>query len=120
MKTLLVLTMLAFSAAANAQFLSGVRIEPSPPLAGSKAVITAGFDVKDGVINCGVRVRFSDGTPGKYYRINQEKDTPLRIEHVFAAAGEYMVWIEPRTKLPSLKCGGGDLSLKITVTPPAW
>lgn len=116
-RLLLLLCLLLCSGAAHAQFLTGVNVEPARPSVGMLTRITASFDVKDGMINCGLRVRYSDGTAEDYHRINQTKDVPLRLTHRFAKAGEHTVWFEPRSKVPTFRCGGGDLALKVLVTP---
>jgi len=105
--------------AAMAQTLTGVKIEPAQPVVGEKATITATFDLKDGAINCGVRVRFGDGSPEIYFKVNQTKDVPMVLEHKFAKAGAQTVFVEPRTKLPMLKCSGSDQAAKITVVKAA-
>ena len=115
--TIIAATLLCGGAAA--QVLTGVKVAPAQPVLGEKATVTATFDVKDNAINCGVRVRFSDGTPEIYFKVNQTKDVPMVIEHKFAKAGEQSVFVEPRTKLPMIKCVGSDQSVKFTVVKPA-
>lgn len=111
------LCLVLLSAPAHAQFLTGVNVEPTRPRAGQPVRITASFDVKEGIVNCGLRVRYSDGTAEDYHKLNQTKDVPLRLTHTFSKAGEHTVWFEPRSKVPTLRCGGGDLALKVTVAP---
>lgn len=118
MKPIFIASLLLCAVSTQAQFLTGVNIEPASPALGKAALITASFDVKDGAVNCGLRVRFSDGTAEVYHKINQTKDVPLRITHTFTTTGKHMVWFEPRSKMPTFRCGGGDLSLKVTVAPP--
>lgn len=101
----------------QAQLLTGVNIDPARPSVGTPTRITASFDVKDGIVNCGLRVRYSDGTAEDYHRLNQSKDVPLRLTHTFSTPGEHSVWFEPRSKVPTLRCGGGDLALKVMVAP---
>jgi hypothetical protein len=109
--------LLLASVAAHAQFMTGVNIEPARPAVGVPTRITASFDVKDDIVNCGLRVRYSDGTAEDYHRLNQSKDVPLRLTHTFSKPGEHTVWFEPRTKVPTFRCGGGDLALKVMVAP---
>jgi hypothetical protein len=113
----LILCLALAAASAQAQFLTGVNVEPTRPRVGQAVRITASFDVKDGIVNCGLRVRHSDGSAEVYHKLNQSKDVPLRLTHTFAKAGEHTLWFEPRSQLPSLRCGGGDLTLKVLVTP---
>ena len=103
------------SLAATAQTLTGLKVEPAQPVLGEKTTLTASFDVKDGGINCGVRVRFSDGSPEIYFKVNQTKDVPMVLQHTFTKAGEQTVFVEPRTKLPTIKCIGSDQSAKVNV-----
>ena len=111
------LCLLWSSSAAQAQLLAGVNVEPTRPRVGQPVRITASFDVKDGIVNCGLRVRYSDGTAEDYHKLNQAKDVPLMLTHVFSKAGEQTLWLEPRSKMPTLRCGGGDLTLKVLVAP---
>jgi hypothetical protein len=113
------LTLLLACTAVQAQTLKALSIEPPAPKAGEKAVVRADFAVTAaGGVNCGLRLVFSDGTPEQYHVLNQVKDVPLVVVHTFTAPGEYTVSAQPRTKLPALKCNGGDITLRVAVSPP--
>jgi PKD domain len=118
MKKVLLAALLACTAlVAQSQTLTGAKMEPAEIKAGEKSTLTAAFDLKDNMTNCRVTVDFGDGTPGEAFKINQAKDVPLVATHTYAKAGTYTVKVEPRTKLPMLKCTGGDHSTTIKVLP---
>jgi PKD domain len=103
--------------AAQAQTLTGATMAPAEIKAGEKTTLTASFELKDNATNCRVQVNFGDGTPAEVFKINQAKDVPLVATHTYAKAGTYTVSVEPRTKLPMLKCTGGDKSTTVKVLP---
>jgi hypothetical protein len=115
MKNLLIALLYAVVLGAQAQTLTGLSVSPEQPKVGDEVKITASFDVKDGGINCGVRVKISDGTAERYIKINQAKDVPMVLTHSFKKAGDYAVTVEPRSKMPTFKCSGEDRSAKVTV-----
>jgi hypothetical protein len=118
MKNALLAALLACSAlAANAQTLTGAKMDPAEIKAGESATLTAAFDLKDNAVNCNVRVNFGDGSPEVNYKLNQAKDVPLVAPHAYAKPGTYTVKVEPRTKLPMLKCTGGDQTAMVKVVP---
>jgi PKD domain len=102
---------------AQAQTLTGATMAPAEIKAGEKTTLTASFELKDNATNCRVQVNFGDGTPAEVFKINQAKDVPLVAAHTYANAGTYTVKVEPRTKLPMLKCTGGDHSATVKVLP---
>ena len=93
-------------------------MEPAEIKPGESSTLTATFELKDNAVNCNVRVNFGDGSPEVNYKLNQAKDVPLVAAHTYAAAGTYTVKVEPRTKLPMLKCTGADLSTTVKVVAP--
>jgi hypothetical protein len=118
MKNALFAALLACCAlSAHAQTLTGAKIEPAEIKAGESATLTAAFDLKDNAVNCNVRVNFGDGSPEVNYKLNQAKDVPLVAPHTYAKPGTYMVKVEPRTKLPMLKCTGSDQTATVKVVP---
>ena len=105
------------SFAAQAQTLTGAKMEPAEIKAGESSTLTATFELKENAVNCNVRVNFGDGSPEVNYKLNQAKDVPLVAPHAYAKAGTYTVKVEPRTKLPMLKCSGADVSTTVNVVP---
>jgi hypothetical protein len=102
---------------AQAQTLTSAAMAPAEIKAGESSTLTAAFELKDNAVNCNVRVNFGDGSPEVNYKLNQAKDVPLVAAHTYAKPGSYTVKVEPRTKLPMLKCTGGDKSATVNVLP---
>ncbi len=109
------LTLLA--ATAQAQTLSGVKVEPAAAHPGQAVKITASFENAESP-NCNVRVHFGDGA-SKDFKINQAKDVPLVTEHAYAKAGSYTVSVQPRSALPMVQCAGNKQSAVVKVAAPA-
>ena len=119
MKKILLAALLACTAlVAQSQTLTSAKMEPAEIKAGEKSTLTAAFELKDNAVNCNVRVNFGDGSPEVNYKLNQAKDVPLVAAHAYANAGTYTVKVEPRTKLPMLKCSGGDHTAMLKVVAP--
>ena len=110
------LLLAGLSGAAPAQILTSLTAEPARVRVGQPVDITADFDVKAGV-NCGIRLRFSDGSAEQYYKLNQTGDVPLQVSRTFDKPGKVTIFAEPRTKLPMFKCGGKDLTAVVEVLP---
>lgn len=101
---------------AQAQTLLSVKAEPASAKTGEAVKISAQFDLSKAQ-NCNVRIHFGDGTTTDA-RINQEKDANLVLSHAYDKAGSYTVMVEPKTKLPTLKCTGGNEKTVVTITAP--
>lgn len=108
---------LALPAAALAQTLTSLKVDPAEIKAGDTAKITVEFSVTHG-INCGLRLYFGDG-PGIDYKINQEKDVPLVVPHVYPKPGEFTLMAEPKTIGTLLKCEGKSQYAKVRVAAAA-
>jgi len=118
MNKVLLAALLACTAfVAQSQTLTGAKMEPAEIKAGEKSTLTASFDLKDNAVNCNVRVEFGDGA-SENFKLNQAKDVPLVASHAYAKPGSYTVKVLPRTKLPMLKCNGGDHSAMLKVVAP--
>lgn len=113
--TAALLTTLAL--AANAQTLSGIKLEPASAKVGEPVKITGTFDNADNP-NCNVRVHFGDGQT-QDFKINQLKDVPLIATRSYNKPGQYKVLIEPKTALPMLKCVGNNQTAMVTVVAAA-
>ena len=113
------LTALALAAPpATAQTLLGVKAEPATAKPGEPVKITAQFDLSRAQ-SCSVRIHFGDGTTTDA-KINQEKDANLQLSHAFDKPGSYTVMVEPKTRLPMLKCTGDNQKTVVTIeAPPA-
>lgn len=101
---------------AQAQTLLSVKAEPASAKTGEAVKISAQFDLSKAQ-NCLVRIHFGDGTTTDA-KINQEKDANLVLSHSYDKAGSYTVMVEPKTKLPMLKCTGGNEKTVVTITAP--
>ena len=115
--TIAALLLATWALAAQAQTLSGIKLEPASVKAGEPVKITGSFDNADNP-NCNVRVNFGDGQT-QDFKINQLKDVPLVTTRSYAKAGEYKVMIEPKTALPILKCNGKNQTASLTVLAAA-
>lgn len=107
----------ALSITADAQTLSGIKIEPASVKVGEPVKITGNFDNAENP-NCNVRVHFGDGQT-QDFKINQAKDVPLVASRTYAKPGQYKVMIEPKTALPMLKCVGKNQSAVVNVVAAA-
>jgi PKD domain len=118
MKKILIglLSLAAF--AAQAQTLTGVKVEPAEAKVGEAVKITADFELKDNMTNCNVRVAFGEGDPESDVKINQAKDVPLVLSHTYAKPGTYTVKVTPRNNMPMLKCTGKDKTAVVKVVAP--
>ncbi len=103
-------------AAAAAQTLSGIKLEPASAKVGEPVTITGSFTNADSP-NCNVRLHFGDGQT-QDFKINQLKDVPLVATRSYAKAGQYQVMLEPKTALPTLKCVGNNQTAMLTVAAP--
>ena len=120
MKNIRLLTAAAIviaSAPLAAQTLQSVKVDPATAEPGKPVTITAAFDISNG-LNCNVRINFGDGA-SQDQKVNQEKDANLSVQHSYAKAGSYTVKVEPKTKLPALKCLGKNQEAVVKVVAPA-
>ena len=99
-----------------AQTLQSVKVDPATAEPGKPVTITAAFDISNG-LNCNVRFNFGDGA-SQDQKVNQEKDANLAVQHSYAKAGTYTVKVEPKTKLPALKCLGKNQEAVVKVVAP--
>lgn len=109
------LSMVLAAAAASAQTVTGVTVEPTTAKVGEPVKITASFSDAENP-NCNVRLHLGDGR-SEMKRLNQPKNVPLIVTTSYDKAGEYQVQIEPKTNLPLLKCLGKKQFAKVTIQP---
>ena len=102
---------------AQAQTLSGIKLEPATVKVGEPVKITGTFENADNP-NCNARVHFGDGQT-QDFKINQLKDVPMVTSRSYTKPGEYRVTIEPKTALPTLKCVGENQTATLVVLAPA-
>jgi hypothetical protein len=105
---------IALPAAATAQTLRDVKVEPAEIRPGESVMITVNFDA-EGTINCGLRLHFGEGAAVDY-KINQQRDLSLAVPRAYAKPGEYRIMAEPKTVGLLLKCNGKNqvASLKVS------
>ena len=107
----------ALGLSAQAQTLSGIKLEPASVKVGEPVKITGTFENADNP-NCNARVHFGDGQT-QDFKINQLKDVPMVTSRSYTKPGEYRVTIEPKTALPTLKCVGENQTATLVVLAPA-
>jgi hypothetical protein len=115
-RLLIAATVVTVSAPLAAQTLQSVKVDPATVEPGKPVTITAAFDISNG-LNCNVRFNFGDGA-SQDQKVNQEKDANLSVQHSYAKAGTYTVKVEPKTKLPALKCLGKNQEAVVKVVAP--
>ncbi len=103
--------------AAQAQTLSGVKVEPAAAKVGEPVKITVSFEPNE-TPNCGLRIHFGDGQVEKV-KINKASEMPYIITRSYPAAGQYKVDIEPTTAGSTLKCLGKRQAVMLAVVAPA-
>ena len=113
MKKWLLISGILLAISAQAQTLSGLKIEPAMPKVGEVVKITLDF-TDAATPNCGMRILTGDGRdePAK---INQAKDVPYVISHTYAKAGSFTVIAEPKRSGSALKCAGKNINKVVTV-----
>ena len=86
--------------------------------AGATVTLAGRFDPGAATPNCNVRVDFGDDTPLQDVQIKEATELPLRLAHVFAQVGDYVVLVQPvpNGKVPA--CSGGNHSTLIEVLAP--
>jgi hypothetical protein len=104
--------------AVSAQTLTGVKVDNAALTVGGTVKATAEIDVKDNVINCGMRINWGDGTFAEN-KINQAQDVPMVATHQYAKPGKYEVMAEGHRVGSLLKCAGKNQITVVTVTAPA-
>lgn len=113
MKKWILISSALLAIGAQAQTLSGLKIEPAVPKVGEAVKITLDFTNADAP-NCGMKIMTGDGR-AEEAKINQTKDVPYVISHTYAKPGSYTVIAEPKRSGSSLKCAGKNINKVITV-----
>jgi hypothetical protein len=103
--------------AVSAQTLTGVKVDNAALTVGGTVKATAEMDVKDNVINCGMRINWGDGTFAEN-KINQAQDVPMVATHQYAKPGKYEVMAEGHRVGSLLKCAGKNQITVVTVAAP--
>jgi len=111
---------LALPAAASAQFIANVTVEPAQLKVGDTAKITVNFDLAGSkAANCGLRLHYGDGTT-QDFKINQAKDVPLVTTRAWNAAGDFRVMAEGKAQgVLMAGCGGKNQEFFVKVAAPA-
>lgn len=107
-----------FAAAASAQVVTGLKVEPASVKPAEAVTATVSMDVPNGVPYCGMRLHWGDGTVSDH-KINQTKDVPLVASHPYAAPGRYKVMAEPKRVGALFKCGGSNQEAFVDVVAAA-
>ena len=110
--------MAACALPAHAQTVSSVKLDTAQVAINQPVTVTVNFDVRNDLINCGMRVNFGDGSQ-QDFKINQTKDVPLVVQHRYATAGDFKVTAEPKTVSPLLKCNGKNQTAMLNVQKSA-
>ncbi len=120
MKTmqLIAMAVATLAVSVSAQTLSGVTAAPAQAKVGEPVKATMTFDVKDNMLNCGMRLSWGDGT-NTDDKINQPQDSPKVSSHTYAKPGTYTITAEPKRKDSSLKCAGKNMTTTVTVVAAA-
>jgi hypothetical protein len=98
---------------AQAQTLSGLKIEPAAPKVGEAVKITLDFTNADSP-NCGMKIMTGDGR-AEEAKINQAKDVPYVLTHTYTKAGSFTVIAEPKRAGSALKCAGKNINKVVAV-----
>jgi hypothetical protein len=98
---------------AQAQTLSGLKIEPAAPKVGEAVKITLDFTNADAP-NCGMKIMTGDGR-AEEAKINQAKDVPYVLTHTYTKPGSFTVIAEPKRSGAALKCAGKNINKVVTV-----
>jgi hypothetical protein len=98
---------------AQAQTLSGLKVEPAQPKVGEAVKITLDFSNAESP-NCGMKIVTGDGR-SEEARINQAKDVPYVLTHTYTKPGNYTVIAEPKRSGSALKCAGKNINKALTV-----
>jgi hypothetical protein len=98
----------------SAQTLATIKAEPAAVKAGEATKLTLNLDVKDGAINCGVRLHLGDGNV-RELRLNKPDEVPAIVTHTYAKAGNYTVRAEGKKVGGSFKCSGQDVQTTVAV-----
>jgi hypothetical protein len=104
--------------AVQAQTLTGLNMDPVQGRTGQPVKLTALLDASKGAPNCNLRIKWGDGTPDIHFHVNQNKDVPMTLTHVYTKPGTYPIEVAARTRLPALKCMGYDQKLAYVVKGP--
>jgi hypothetical protein len=103
-------------AAAHAQFVTSIKLEPPQIQAGQETKITVNFD--NPTPNCGLRLHFGDGVT-RDFKINQRKDVPLIVTYKYEKAGDFRVMTEPKREGMLSGCGRKNMEafIKVAAAP---
>ena len=113
MKKWLLISGALLAISAQAQTLSGLKIEPAAPKVGEAVKITLDF-TDAAAPNCGMTIKTGDGRVEEA-KINQAKDVPYVLTHTYAKAGNFTVIAEPKRSGSALKCAGKNINKAVTV-----
>jgi hypothetical protein len=109
---------MCLSFGAQAQTLTGLKLEPAQVKVGEPVKATISFEAS-GSYNCGVSINWGDGNADPI-RIQSEKDVPKVITHTYTKPGNFKAEVYPDRISSSLKCVGKDKpNATVAVVAPA-
>lgn len=113
------LAILALALAAggvSAQTLKDIKLDVAQAQVGQAVTATVGLESANAP-NCGLRVRWGDGTATER-KINSAAEMPFKTSHTYAKAGDYTVTADPGRVGGSLACIGKNASAMVKVVAP--
>jgi hypothetical protein len=93
------------AAAAHADGISSVKVEPAAAKAGQEVKITVSAE-GDGTQFCGLRIEFGDGSNSDIKIASSEKQFPVTVTKTYSAPGSYTVKARGKTVTTHARCPG--------------
>jgi len=113
-----VLVALALAAGSvSAQTLKSIQVDVAQAQVGQTVTATVGLEAT-GAPNCGLRVRWGDGTVTER-KINSAAEVPFVTTHTYSKPGDYTVVADPGRVGGSLGCIGKKANAMVKVAAPA-
>ena len=113
---LAILALALVAGAVSAQTLKDIKLDMAQAQVGQAVTATLGLEPANAP-NCGLRVRWGDGTVTER-RINSAADMLVKPTHTYAKAGDYTVVADPGRVGGSLACVGKKASAMVKVVAP--
>jgi hypothetical protein len=105
------------AAGVSAQTLKDIKLDQSQVLVGQNVTATIDLEVKDNNVNCGMRVKWGDGSSTDI-RLDDKNSIPNKVVHTYAKPGDYTVAVDSHKVKASLGCLGKDVTAKVKVSAP--
>ncbi len=101
---------------ASAQTLTAIKVDPAQAQVGQAVNVTVELESK-GAPNCGMKVRWGDGTVTEK-KLNSEGEVPFKTSHTYAKPGDYTIVADPGKVGGSFGCVGKKMSAVVKVAAP--